>query len=92
MMEQKYTRSQYDHYVYFLKQEDGSFIYLPLYIDDMLIASKSTVEVDLMFEKDDRIVKCVVGFVDSDYAGDLDKRRSTTKYVLRLQRVLYVGD
>ena len=41
-----YTRSQFDNCVYFRKLLDGSFIYLLLYMDDMLIASKSKVEID----------------------------------------------
>lgn len=43
---QKYTRSQFDHCVYYRKLQDGTFIYLLLYVDDMLIASKSKVEID----------------------------------------------
>ena len=46
MAEHGYTRSQFDHCVYFRKLLDGSFIYLLLYVDDMLIASKSKVEID----------------------------------------------
>ena len=46
MKVQKFTRSQYDHCVYFRKLHDGNFIYLLLYIDDMLIASKSIVKID----------------------------------------------
>ncbi|MBE2321316.1 hypothetical protein DVA67_035700, partial [Solirubrobacter sp. CPCC 204708] len=46
MLEQQYTRSQFDHCVYFRKLSDGSFVYLLLYVDDMLIASKSKVEID----------------------------------------------
>ena len=46
MMEKEYTRSQFDHCVYFRKLPDGSFIYLLLYVDDMLIASKSKMEID----------------------------------------------
>ena len=45
IQEHKYTRSQFDHCVYFRKLQDGTFIYLLLYVDDMLIASKSKVEV-----------------------------------------------
>ena len=46
MSGQKYTRSLYDPCVYFRKLQDGTFIYLLLYVDDMLIASKSKVEID----------------------------------------------
>jgi len=46
MTEQGYTRSQFDNCVYFHKLLDDSFIYLLLYVDDMLIASKSKVEID----------------------------------------------
>ena len=46
MRGQKYTRSKYDHCVYFQKLHDGSFIYLLLYVDDMLISSKKQVEID----------------------------------------------
>ena len=48
MMGQKYTRSKYDHCVYLRKLRDDSYIYLLLYVDDMLIASKSQVEIDKM--------------------------------------------
>jgi len=46
MTEHGYTRSQFDNCVYFHKLLDGSFIYLLLYVDDMLIALKSKVEID----------------------------------------------
>ena len=46
MRRQKYTRSKYDNCVYLQKLHDGSFIYLLLYVDDMLIASKSQNEID----------------------------------------------
>ena len=46
MMEQKYTRSEYDQCVYLRKLQDGSYIYLLLYVDDMLIASRSQREID----------------------------------------------
>ena len=42
----KYTISKFDHSVYFYKLRDGSIIYLLLYVDDMLIASKSQDEVE----------------------------------------------
>ena len=42
---------------------------------------QKTMYVDLLFERDDTLGQDVVGFVDFDYAGDLDKRWSTTGYV-----------
>ncbi|KAM1959838.1 hypothetical protein ACFX15_005064 [Malus domestica] len=46
MSGQNYSRSQYDHCVYFKKLQDGSFIYLLIYVDDMLIASKNVEEIE----------------------------------------------
>ncbi|CAL8139429.1 unnamed protein product [Prunus armeniaca] len=46
MIGHKYIRSHYDHCVYFRKLQDGTFIYLLLYVDDMLIACKSKVEIE----------------------------------------------
>ncbi|KAH9751443.1 hypothetical protein KPL71_014298 [Citrus sinensis] len=43
---QKFTRSEHDHYVYFRRLLDGAFIYLLLYVDDMLIASKNRDEIE----------------------------------------------
>lgn len=39
----------------------------------------NAVDVGLVFEREDS--QYLVGYCDSDYAGDLDKRRSTTGYV-----------
>ena len=41
MIGQNYTRSSFDHCVYFRKLQNGYFIYLLLYVDDMLIASRN---------------------------------------------------
>src|SRR3954465_12004542 len=41
---------------------------------------KGTSNYGIMFERQ-RKGTCISGFVDSDYAGDLNKRRSTTGYV-----------
>lgn len=46
MGRQGFTRSDYDPCVYFKKLGDGSLIYLLLYVDDMLIAAKSMVEIN----------------------------------------------
>jgi len=40
MIGQSYCRSQYDDCIYFQNFQNGSFIYLLLYVDDMLIASR----------------------------------------------------
>ncbi|XP_070008078.1 secreted RxLR effector protein 161-like [Nicotiana sylvestris] len=44
---------------------------------------KGTTDVGLTFYKD-KLNESLVGYVDSDYAGDLDKRRSLTGYVFTL--------
>ena len=41
-----------------------------------------TVDIGLKFERSEDSL--VTGYVDSDYAGDLDKRRSTTGYVFTM--------
>ena len=46
MIEHDYSRSKYDSCVYHQKLNDGSFAYLLLYVDDMLIAAKDMSEVD----------------------------------------------
>ena len=37
MAEQGYSRCHSDHYVYFKRLDDGSYIILSLYVDDMII-------------------------------------------------------
>lgn len=51
MSRQRYSRSKYDHCVYFKKLQDGSFIYLSIYVDDMLIASKNMKEIEKLKEQ-----------------------------------------
>ena len=46
MKMQRYTRNKFDHCVYFRKLQEGSFVYLLLYVDDMLIASKRKDEIE----------------------------------------------
>jgi hypothetical protein len=41
MTEQGYSRCHSDHYDYFKKLENGSYIMLLLYIDDMLVAGSN---------------------------------------------------
>ena len=47
---------------------------------------QKTLDVGLIFKKDDMVGQHVVGYCDSDYAGDLDKHRSTTGYVFTLAK------
>jgi hypothetical protein len=46
MVSLNFTRSEYDHCVYFKKLENDMFIILVLDVDDMLMASKSMVEIN----------------------------------------------
>jgi hypothetical protein len=46
MVSQNYTRSEYDHCVDFKKLNNGIFIILVLYVDDMFLASKSITEIN----------------------------------------------
>jgi hypothetical protein len=46
MVSLNFTRSEYDHCVYFKKLENGMFIILVLYVDDMLMESKSMVDIN----------------------------------------------
>ena len=41
-----YFKSKYDNYVYFKELVNGSFIYLLLYVNDMLIAAKDMSKID----------------------------------------------
>ena len=47
---------------------------------------KGTIDVGLVFEKDSTGKQECIRYVDSDYAGDLDKRCSTTGYVFILSK------
>jgi hypothetical protein len=48
MVSLNFTRSEYDHCVYFKMLENDIFIILVLYVDDMLAASKSMVEINML--------------------------------------------
>jgi len=47
---------------------------------------KGTIDVGLVFEKDFTGKQEYIGYVDSDYAGDLDKRRFIMGYVFTLSQ------
>ena len=45
---------------------------------------RGTLDVGLVFQMDNTSESHASGHVDSDYTGDLDRRRSTTGYFFRL--------
>ena len=47
---------------------------------------KGTVDIGLVYERDTSGKQECSGYVDSDYVGDLDKRRSTTGYIFTLSQ------
>ena len=51
MIGQRYKICKFDNCVYFLRLHDDSFIYLLLYVDDMLIASKNVKEIEKLKTK-----------------------------------------
>ena len=50
-----YTRSEYDHCVYFKKLNNGIFIILVLYVDDILLARKNIIEMNRLKDQMDRM-------------------------------------
>ena len=51
MSEQGYTRCHSDHCVYMKKQNDGSYIILLLYVDDVLVAGSNLQEINVLKRK-----------------------------------------
>lgn len=43
---EKYTRNEFDHYIHFLKLQVRFFIFLLLYVNDILITLKSKDEIE----------------------------------------------
>jgi len=52
---------------------------------------KSTIDVGLVFEKDSIGKQECIGYVDSNYAGDLDKRWFTMGYVFNCDMISRVA-
>ena len=50
-----YSRSSYDRCVYFRKTHDGSFIYLLIYVDIMLIATKNMSDIEELKKQLNRV-------------------------------------
>jgi hypothetical protein len=51
MIEQGYSRCHSDHCVYFKKLENGSFIILLLYVDDMLVVGSNMKDINVLKKK-----------------------------------------
>jgi hypothetical protein len=51
MTEQGYSRCHSDHCVYFKKLENGSYIILLLYVDDMLVAGSNMHDINVLKNK-----------------------------------------
>ena len=51
MVSHDFKRSSFDSCVYFKRCNDESFMYLLLYVDDMLIATKSKEEIRIVKEQ-----------------------------------------
>lgn len=89
MIDKGYTRSRYDNCVYFRQYSDGTFIYLLLYVDDMLIASKDKTLIGMLksqlskeFEmKDMAAAKKILGM-------EIHKDRKAGKLYLSQERYL----
>ncbi|KAM1373507.1 hypothetical protein ACFX2I_024202 [Malus domestica] len=66
MSGQNYSRSQYNHCVYLKKLQDEFFVYLLIYVDDMLIASKNVEEIE-------RLKKQMKNEFEMKYLGEAKK-------------------
>jgi hypothetical protein len=51
MAEQGYSRCHSDHCIYFKRLDDGSYIILSLYVDDMLVAGSNMQEINVLKRK-----------------------------------------
>ena len=51
MIEQGYSRCHFDHCVYFKRLENGSYIILLLYVDDMLVAGSNMKDINVLKNK-----------------------------------------
>ncbi|KAM0959035.1 hypothetical protein ACFX2C_024262 [Malus domestica] len=66
MRGQNYSRSQYNHCVYLKKLQDEFFVYLLIYVDEMLIASKNVEEIE-------RLKKQMKNEFEMKYLGEVKK-------------------
>ena len=82
MIDKDYHRSKYDNYVYHKELFDGSFIYLLLYVDDMLIFGKNMFEIN-------RLKTQLQGEIEMKDLGVVKKILGMKIYRDREERKLY---
>jgi hypothetical protein len=51
MTQQGYSRCHYDHYVYFKRLKNGSYIIFLLYVDGMLVAGSNMQDINVLKKK-----------------------------------------
>jgi hypothetical protein len=51
MTEQGYSRCHFDHYFYFKRIENGSYIILLLYVDDILVVGSNMQDINVLKKK-----------------------------------------
>nr|GMD96971.1 Retrovirus-related Pol polyprotein from transposon TNT 1-94 [Ipomoea batatas] len=96
MLGQRFSRSQYDSSVYFKEFSNGSFVYLLLYVDDMLIASPNMSLVEKLksqlsneFDEYHGDTQGSLGCVVSRYMHNLGKEHwNAVKWILRWKAML----
>lgn len=84
-----FSRNSYDHCVYFMKINEDCFVYLLIYVDDMLIVSKSMNE----FNKLKNILKTKSEMKDLGLAKrilGMDMIRNTEKNMFVLSQATYI--
>ncbi|KAG9450470.1 hypothetical protein H6P81_010435 [Aristolochia fimbriata] len=95
-----YFRSKYDNCVYFRKLDDGSFVYLLLYVDDMLIEAKEMEQINQLktqlrgeFEmKDLGATKRILGIeIERDRKGLSPQNEKEKGYMLYVPYTSAVG-
>lgn len=89
MQSQGYVRSQEDHYFYTKRFSDGSLLILLLYVDDMLIAGKSTHEIAMLKQKlKDNFAMKDLG--DASHILGMHIRQDRSQKLLHLSQETYV--
>jgi hypothetical protein len=83
MIEQGYSRCHSDHCVYFKRLENGSYIILLLYVDDMLVAGSNMQDINVLKKKlDNSFVMKDLGVVKKILGMRIKRDRKNHKLTL----------